>query len=86
MPRVQVANMLHKGRARASHSLHASLQTVDKPHCNGRGFAHTRPTILCIHLVLVCLFFVVFFYQGCICMCLQDMHRSSDYIVTVTMQ
>ena len=47
MPRVQVANKLHEGRARASHShsLHASLQTVDKPHCNGRGFAHARPTM-----------------------------------------
>ena len=50
--RVQVANKLHEGRARASHSLHASLQTVDKPHCNGRGFAHARPTMLCFHLVM----------------------------------
>ena len=39
MPRVQVANKLHEGRARASHSLLASLQTINKPHCNGRGFA-----------------------------------------------
>ena len=53
MPRVQVANKLHEGRARASHySLHASLQTVNKPHCNGRGFAHAHPTMLCIHLVI----------------------------------
>ena len=51
VPRVQVANKLHEGRARASHSLHASLQTVDKPHCNGRGSAHARPTMLCINLV-----------------------------------
>ena len=53
MPRVQVANKLHEGRARASHTLHASLQTVDKPHCNGQGFAHARSTMLCIHLVLL---------------------------------
>ena len=44
---------IHEGKARVSHSLHASLQTVDKPHCNGRGFAHDRPTMLCIHLVLL---------------------------------
>ena len=30
VPRVQVANKLHEGRARASHSVHASLQTADK--------------------------------------------------------
>ena len=53
MPRVQVTNKLHEGRARASHSLHASLQTVDKPLCNGRGLAHARPTMLCIHLVYI---------------------------------
>ena len=55
MLRVQVANKLHEGRATASLSLHVSLQTVNKPHCNGRGFAHARPTMLCIHLVLILL-------------------------------
>ena len=52
MLRVQIANKLYEGRARASHSLHASLQTIDKPHCNGRGLAHARPTMHCIHLVI----------------------------------
>ena len=49
MTTVQVANKLHEGRARASHSLHvASLQTIDKPHCNGRGLCRvtTRSTLL----------------------------------------
>ena len=58
MPRVQVANKLHEGRARASHSLHVSLQTIDMPHCNGRGFAHARPTMLCIHLVITVIIFL----------------------------
>ena len=56
MPRVQVVNKLHEGRARASHSLHVSLQTVDKPHCNGRGLAHAHSTMLCIHLVIMVMY------------------------------
>ena len=52
MPRVPSYTI---GEARASHSLHASLQTVDKPHCNRRGFAHTHPTMLRIHLVYIML-------------------------------
>ena len=55
MPRVQVANKLHEGRARARRGelphLHASLQTVDRPrhHCNKQGVGYSHSPHIALH-------------------------------------
>ena len=57
MPRVQVANKLHEGRARARRAVivcipDARLDDRQATGCNEQGLAHARPTMLCIHLVI----------------------------------
>ena len=49
--RVQVTNKLHDGRAIVSIELPVNRRSTCKPHCNGRGVTHARPTMHSIHLI-----------------------------------
>ena len=53
MPRVQVANKLHEGRARASHIVCMPVYRPSSSHTAMGEGSFTLATMLCIHLVYI---------------------------------